>query len=68
MRQVDKVLAWAEKDGVDLSMLRERLGWTPTERLERHQEALALAEAIRNARRKTDRDRIPATGDRTLQR
>jgi hypothetical protein len=45
-------LAWAEQDGVDLSMLRERLRLTPTERVQRHQAALALVEALRTAERK----------------
>ena len=47
----DEVLAWAEEFGVDLSMLRERLRMTPTERVERSLQALALAEAFRNSRR-----------------
>ena len=50
-----EILAWAEQDGVDLSMLRERLRLTPTERLHRHQAALALVEALRNAKRKANR-------------
>ena len=47
----DEVLAWAEEFGVDLSMLRERLRMTPTERVERSLQALALAEAFRNSRK-----------------
>ena len=47
-----EVLAWAEQDGIDLSMLRERLHLTATERLQRHQAALALVEALRRASRK----------------
>ena len=50
-----KILAWAEQDGVDLTMLRERLRLTPTERLQRHQAALELVEALRNARRTANR-------------
>lgn len=50
-----EVLAWAEQDGVDLSMLRERLRLSPTERLERHQAALALVEALRDVKRKASR-------------
>jgi hypothetical protein len=50
-----EILAWAEQDGVDLSMLRERLRLTPTERLQRHQMALALVEALRAAKRKQAR-------------
>jgi hypothetical protein len=67
-RQTEKILARAEEDGVDLSMLRERLRWTPTERLHRHQAALELAEALRNAKRKTKLDRNPETDDRTIRR
>src|SRR5882724_6273941 len=33
-------LAWAEHEGVDLTMLYERLRLTPTERVQRHQMAL----------------------------
>jgi hypothetical protein len=50
-----EILAWAEQDGVDLSMLRERLQLTPTERVQRHQAALALVEALRTAKRKQAR-------------
>jgi hypothetical protein len=50
-----EILAWAEQDGVDLSMLRERLRLTPTERVQRHQAALALVEALRAAKRKQGR-------------
>ena len=50
-----KILAWAEQDGVDLTMLRERLRLTPTERLQRHQAALELVEALRNAKRTATR-------------
>ncbi|HLX64417.1 MAG TPA: hypothetical protein VKX17_24295 [Planctomycetota bacterium] len=46
----DEVLAWAEADGVDLSMLRERLRMSPTERLRRHEGALAMMLAFRNAK------------------
>ena len=58
-----EILAWAEEYGIDLSMLRERLHWTPTERLERHQAALALAEGLRNAKRKSPSARRPAPVD-----
>ena len=50
-----EMLAWAEQDGVDLSMLRERLRLTPTERLQRHQAALALVEALQAVKRKQAR-------------
>lgn len=48
-----QVLAWTEQDEVDLSLLRERLQLTPTERWQRHQAALALVEALRHARGKS---------------
>ncbi len=50
-----EILHWAEQDGVDLSLLRERLRLTPTERLQRHQTALALVETLSNAGRKRHR-------------
>jgi hypothetical protein len=37
--------------GIDLTLLKENLRRTPTERLERHKQALAAAEAIRKAAR-----------------
>lgn len=37
--------------GVDLTLLKENLRRTPTERLERHKHALAAAEAVRKAAR-----------------
>ena len=44
-------LAWAEHEGVDLTMLYERLQLTPTERLQRHQMALELVEALRHVKK-----------------
>jgi hypothetical protein len=44
-------LAWAEHEGVDLTMLYERLQLTPTERLQRHQMALELVEALRRVKK-----------------
>ena len=44
-------LAWAEQEGIDLSMLYKRLQLTPTERLQRHQMALELIEALRQVKR-----------------
>jgi hypothetical protein len=61
-----ELLAWAKQDGVDLSMLRERLQLTPTERLQRHQAALALVEALRNAKRKASRAPDRSIADRPL--
>jgi hypothetical protein len=42
----------AEEFGVDLSLLRELLALTPTERLERHQRALELVLEVREAGRR----------------
>jgi hypothetical protein len=44
-----RILAEAEKAGVDLSLLRDNLRLTPNERVERHQQALARVLAFRNA-------------------
>jgi hypothetical protein len=55
VRSPSEVIAEAERHGVDLSMLRERLRLTPTERLERHQAALELMETLRGAKRKAKR-------------
>ena len=44
-------LAWAEHEGLDLAMLYERLQLTPTERLQRHQMALALVEALHQVKK-----------------
>ena len=46
---VDDALVRAEVYGIDLSLLRENLRLTPTERLQRHEQALELAEAFRKA-------------------
>jgi hypothetical protein len=58
-------LAWAEHEGIDLSMLYERLRLTPTERLQRHQMALELVEALRQVQR--GRGHVPSrvVADRT---
>ena len=44
-------LAWAEQEGIALSRLYERLQLTPTERLQRHQIALELLEALRQVKK-----------------
>ena len=44
-------LAWAEHEGVDLTMLYERLRLTPTERLQRHQMALEFVEVLRHVKK-----------------
>lgn len=47
------VVKRAELLGLDLSLLRERLSWSPTERVRRHQEMLAFAERLREAGRRS---------------
>ena len=42
---LDRAEAW----GVDLSLLRETLRLTPTERIDRHQRALDMVTAFRDA-------------------
>ena len=42
LRVSAEFLAWADQEGIDLSMLYERLQLTPTERLQCHQMALAF--------------------------
>ena len=45
----------AVEEGIDISLLYERLSWSPTERIERHQRALEFAERVREAgKRKRD--------------
>jgi hypothetical protein len=46
-----ELLAWAEHEGLDLTMLYERLRLTPTERLQRHQMALELVEVLRHVKK-----------------
>ena len=60
----ENALERAVRFGVDLSLLRERLALTPTERLERHQRALELVLELQKAgvkqRAETERsDRRP---------
>lgn len=62
-----QALAEAEQQGVDLSLLRERLRMTPTERLQRHQAALALVDALTAAgQRKRERVRRGDAADRAV--
>ena len=51
-RSDKEILDNAVRYGIDVSLLRERLGWTLEERIQRHQAALALADALRHAKRK----------------
>ena len=57
-------LAWVEQEGIDLSMLYERLQLTPTERLQRHQMALELVEALRQVKRGPDHASSRLVADR----
>ena len=45
----EEVLKRVQAEGVDVSMLRERLSWTPTQRVLRHQSALELVLELRKA-------------------
>ena len=60
-----ELLAWAEQEGIDLSMLYERLQLTPTERLQRHQMALELVEALRRVKRGPDHAPSRLVADRS---
>jgi hypothetical protein len=64
----EEVLRWAEQDGVDLTMLRERLRLSPTDRLRRHESALALVEAIKQAKETRLRASGRAHADRPVRR
>jgi hypothetical protein len=39
----------AQEQGIDLTLLYERLSWTPTERIERHLQGLEFANELRKA-------------------
>ncbi|HEY2990812.1 MAG TPA: hypothetical protein VGL11_24080 [Candidatus Binatia bacterium] len=39
----------AQEHGIDLSLLYERLSWTPTERIEKHLQMLEFANELRKA-------------------
>jgi hypothetical protein len=59
-RQVEEksLEQFAEEEGIDLTLLYERLSWTPTERLVRNYRAAAGFEELRKAgqrHRATDR-------------
>ena len=58
--------AWqrAEEFGVDMTLLEKSLGMTPSERVEAHERALALAEEVRRAGA-TVRARRGTTGPKT---
>ena len=50
-----EILARAEAWGVDLASLRARRAMTPTERVLKNEQALALVDALRTARRAAHR-------------
>jgi hypothetical protein len=50
-RQSPDAVGEAAEHGIDISMLRDNLARTPTERLRRHDIALRTAEMLRKARR-----------------
>jgi hypothetical protein len=55
MAQSEKLtpaLKKAQEEGIDLSLLYERLSWTPTERLRRNYEAAEVFEELRKAGQK----------------
>jgi hypothetical protein len=39
----------AQEEGIDLTLLYERLSWTPTERIEKHLRTLEFANELRKA-------------------
>jgi hypothetical protein len=42
----------AVEEGIDLSLLYERLSWSPTERIERHRQALDFVNKLKEARKR----------------
>jgi hypothetical protein len=42
----------AQEEGIDLTLVFERLFWTPTERIEKHLQMLEFADALRKAGQK----------------
>jgi hypothetical protein len=55
----------AQEDGIDLTLLYERLSWTPTERIEKHLQMLEFASELRKAgerHRGRSQGRGPAQG------
>lgn len=51
-------IAEAEKFGIDMSMVRESLKKTPTERIRDAEQALAFVEALRAAKKDKDHDSV----------
>jgi hypothetical protein len=50
--ELTPALKKAQEEGIDLTLLYERLSWTPTERIERHLQALEFANELRKAGQK----------------
>ena len=48
-QQLTPALKKAQEEGIDLTLLYERLSWTPTERIERHLQMLEFANDLRKA-------------------
>ena len=57
VRSREEILRWAEEFGIDLSLLREQLKLSPTERLESHKQFLLSIESfiseVKRARRRS---------------
>lgn len=51
--------------GIDISLLKERLRWTPTQRLQRHFEGLAFALELKKVYQKQD-DRVRTTNKKAV--
>jgi hypothetical protein len=50
--ELTPALKKAQQAGIDLTLLYERLSWTPTERIERHCQMLEFANELRKAGQK----------------
>ena len=50
--QLTPALKKAQEEGIDLTLLYERLSWTPTERIEKHFQMLEFANELRKAGQK----------------
>jgi hypothetical protein len=54
-KRLSAALQRAVEEGIDVSLLYERLSWSPTERIERHRQAIEFAKKLREAgKRKRD--------------
>ena len=50
--KLSPALKKAQEEGIDITLLYERLSWTPTERIERHLRMLEFANELRKAGQK----------------